>query len=102
VLELQPRFSEGYLRVTTGVYGQVVLARYAVLAGKGGFFANVGENSFETLQGNLDADRRFDPNLTLTRTQHPATPRKVGKTKQLKHGGFANPCNIQKRPTAHS
>jgi hypothetical protein len=50
---MQSRFSEGYARVITNVDGQVVLVRYAVLAGKGGFCANVGEDRFEALYSGI-------------------------------------------------
>jgi hypothetical protein len=43
-----------------------------------------------------------DPNLTLTRTQHPAI---VGNTENIKpftYAGFATLCNAQQPLTAHS
>jgi hypothetical protein len=43
-----------------------------------------------------------NPNLTLTRTQHPA---RVGNTVTIKpftYAGFANPSNAQQPLTAHS
>jgi hypothetical protein len=43
-----------------------------------------------------------DPNLTLTRTQHPAISGKRGKEKSLIYAGIANLCNAQQPLTAHS
>ena len=43
-----------------------------------------------------------DPSLTLTRTQHPAITGNRGNRIPLIYAEFANPCNAQKRPTAHS
>jgi len=43
-----------------------------------------------------------DPNLTLTRTQHPAIAGKPGNRKPLIYAGFANPCNPQQPLTVHS
>jgi hypothetical protein len=43
-----------------------------------------------------------DPNLTLTRTQYPASVGNTENTQPLFYVGFANPCNAQKRLTAHS
>jgi hypothetical protein len=44
----------------------------------------------------------LDPNLTLTRAQHPATPGKRGNRNPFTYGGFASLCNAQQPPTAHS
>ena len=43
-----------------------------------------------------------DPNLTLTHMQYPAMVSKAGSRKPSSYAEFANPCNAQKRPTAHS
>jgi hypothetical protein len=43
-----------------------------------------------------------DPSLTLTRTQYPAIVCNAGNEKPLIYAAFANPCNAQKRPAAHS
>jgi hypothetical protein len=44
----------------------------------------------------------IDPNLTLTRTQHPSISGKRGKEKSLIYAGFASLCNPQQPLTAHS
>jgi hypothetical protein len=44
----------------------------------------------------------IDPNLTLTRTQCPATVGKAGNRKPFVYAGYANPCNPQQPLTAHS
>jgi hypothetical protein len=46
--------------------------------------------------------RILDPNLTLTRTQYPATESNTGNRKPFVYAGFANPCNAQQPLTAHS
>jgi UDP-glucose 4-epimerase len=43
-----------------------------------------------------------DPNLTLTRTQYRATVSNRENKKLRTYAGFANPCNAQQPPTAHS
>src|SRR3712207_7409745 len=43
-----------------------------------------------------------DPDLTLTRTHHAAIPGNRGSNKSLIYAGFAHPCNIQQRLSAHS
>jgi hypothetical protein len=43
-----------------------------------------------------------DPNLTLTRAQHPAIGCNAGNKKQLTYAGFAIPCKPQQPLTAHS
>ncbi len=45
---------------------------------------------------------RFDPSLTLTRTQHPANLGNAGNSKRVSYAEFANPCNAQQPLTAHS
>src|SRR5688572_12178252 len=44
----------------------------------------------------------LDPNLTLTRTQYPATVGKAGNRKPYSYAGYASPCNPQQPLTAHS
>ncbi len=44
----------------------------------------------------------FDTSLTPSGTQYPAIPSNPEKRKRLRYAGFANPCNTQKQPTAHS
>jgi hypothetical protein len=44
----------------------------------------------------------LDPSLTLTRTQYPAIVGNTGYRKPFVYAGFANPCNAQQPPTAHS
>src|ERR671910_2443214 len=45
---------------------------------------------------------RFDPNLTLTRTQYPAIVGNRENKKPLIYAGFASVCNAQQPLTAHS
>ncbi len=45
---------------------------------------------------------RFDPSLTLTRTQHPAIVGNAGNRKPVAYAGIANLCNVQQPLTAHS
>ncbi len=44
----------------------------------------------------------LDPSLTLTRMQNPAMVGNTGNRKPPVYAGFAIPCNVQKRLTAHS
>jgi hypothetical protein len=57
------------------------------------------ENQRRVIHGLLTS---LDPNLTLTRTQHPAIVGNTGNTKPFAYAGFANPCNPQQPLTAHS
>jgi hypothetical protein len=43
-----------------------------------------------------------DTTLTPPRTQYGATQGKAKKRNRLRYASFANPCNTQKQPTAHS
>jgi hypothetical protein len=45
---------------------------------------------------------RFDPILTLTRTQYPAIVSNTGNRKLLIYAGFAISCHTQQPLTAHS
>jgi hypothetical protein len=46
--------------------------------------------------------RRFDPSLTLTRTQYPAIVGKTENTKPFVYARFAIVCNAQQPLTDHS
>jgi hypothetical protein len=45
---------------------------------------------------------RFDPNLTLTRTQYPAIVSNRGNRNPFTYARFASVCNSQQPLTAHS